>query len=333
MTDAAVSLIVPTWNGERLLARNLPSLLEAIRCHPGDAELIVVEDGSTDGSLELLRRDFPAARLVVHPQNRGFGEACLSGVRAARHPLVALINSDVSVEKDFLAPLVDAFDDPLTFASSPLLLDRAGHAGNLSLRVPYVKRGKIRYRRSDARALQRDERAGSLRWYTLYPLGGACLIDRERFLELGGFDPLFHPFYFEDQDLGLRAWRRGWHCCVVPRSRVTHLSSSTINRFFSPRDVNLTRKRNRVLFVWKNFTTGRLLGSAMFFQAQRAVLSLLRLDLDQVRGTFAALGSIRTLLRRRGEEQRAAVRSEHEIFEIIENTWRDNLALLREGPA
>jgi GT2 family glycosyltransferase len=333
VTDRAVSIVVPTWNGEALLARNLPSLLEAIRCHPGEAELIVVDDGSTDGTLELLRRDFPTVRPVIHRQNRGFGEACLSGVLAARHPLVALFNSDAHVEKDFLAPLTKAFDDPLTFASCPLILDREGDAINTSLRVPYVKRGKIRFRRSDARELQRDKRAAALRWYTLYPVGGACLLDRERFLALGGFDPLFHPFYYEDQDLGFRAWRRGWHCCVVPSSQITHEGGETINRFFDTRYVNATRKRNRVLFVWKNFTTGRLFFSAMVYQVQRVLLSLLRLEIDQAWGSALALRRIRTLLQRRSEEKRAAVRSEREIFEIIERTWRESQAGLSEGPA
>jgi GT2 family glycosyltransferase len=325
-----VSIVVPNWNGEKLLAENLPFLLEALRRHPGESELIVVDDCSTDGSRDLLRHEFPTVRVERQPRNQGFGPACLRGARAARHPFVALVNSDVRVKADFLAPLLEALEeDPLTFAASPLFLDPDGRVNNLSLRVPYVKRGKLRFRHCDTARLRDHPEADRLRWYTLYPLGGTALVDRRRFLELGGFDPLFHPFYFEDQDLGFRAWRRGWCCKVAPASRVVHASSSTILRFFGRDVVRRAHRRNRPLLLWKNSTSNRRFLASVAFQAQRVLLAMLRLDFSHLGGTVRALRELPAVMRLRRDERKAAVRSDPEILYTIEEAWRSNERTLR----
>ncbi|MFC1707717.1 glycosyltransferase family 2 protein, partial [Planctomycetota bacterium] len=232
-SPVSVSLVIPNWNGEDLLRIYLPSVVVATEAYPGEAEIIVVDDGSTDDSVGLLRRSFPSVRLVRHKRNRGFGRACMTGARAARHPIVVLLNSDMCVEPHFLAPLMIPFDDRSTFAASPLILDESGRMSGVTLSIPYLRRGKIRYRSFPAATLVTDGAAAPGPWYTLFPSGGACALDRRRFLDLGGFDDLFHPFYYEDTDLGFRAWRRGWTCRVVPASRVTHCHTATIARYFN----------------------------------------------------------------------------------------------------
>jgi propionyl-CoA synthetase len=133
---------------------------------------------------------------------------------------------------EMLAPLCRAFDAPDTFAASPLVLDETGLVTGVTITVPYLGRGRVRYRSETAQSLASGT-AEPLPWYTLFPSGGAVLVHRERFLALGGFDPLFHPFYYEDTDLGMRAWRRGWTCVVVPEGRVTHPDGGTIRRSFN----------------------------------------------------------------------------------------------------
>ena len=86
----------------------------------------------------------------------------------------------------------------------------------------------------------------------LYATGGAAAYRRERFLELGGFDPIYHPFYWEDADLGWRAWRRGWTNVQVPASEVEHRGGETIGMRFESRRVKETYERNRLLFMWSN---------------------------------------------------------------------------------
>jgi GT2 family glycosyltransferase len=322
----SVSVVVPNWNGADLLARNLPAALVAVRAHSARAELIVVDDGSTDDSRTVVKR-LGGIRLVPHERNRGFGAACMTGVLAAQHELVFLLNSDARLERDTLAPLGRAFDAPDTFAASPLVLDGDGAVSDVTLNVPYLRRGRIRYR-ADTRNALAAAAPPALPWFTFFPSGGAVLVHRERFLALGGFDPLFHPFYYEDVDLGLRAWRRGWTCVVVPEGRVTHVDGSTIKRSFSPYRVAVIRKRNRVLFHCKNLTGTRDFADHAAQQLRRSLTNLFRLDAVELFGLLAALPRLPTALRARRAERAAAQRSEQEIVAAIEARWRATLGAL-----
>lgn len=330
-TNPGVALVVPNWNGSALLAKNLPSLLAAARAYPGEAEVIVVDDGSTDDSVAVVERELPEVRLVRHAENRGFGEACGSGVEATRHPLVALLNSDVTVDPDFLLPLVRAFDHADTFAASPLVFDPEGALSAYTLSVPYLRRGKIRFRAWEVERLATRGAQAPGPWFTFYPAGGAVLVDRQRFRALGGFDPLFHPFYYEDLDLALRAWRRGWCCRVVPESRLVHAPGSTISRSFAQRRVRIVRKRNRLLFLWKNLTDAGLLSRHFASQTARVGIGLLRLDVEPLLATLAALPRLPAALRARRRERDEASVGLGEVFERIESAWRANLEALEAG--
>jgi GT2 family glycosyltransferase len=322
--ERAVSIVVPNWNGADLLAKNLPAVFAAVQSHPASAELIVVDDGSEDDSRAVISA-LGGIRLVTHERNRGFGAACMTGVLAARHELVLLLNSDARPDPGALAPLCRAFDVPDTFAASPLVLNEAGEVTGVTISVPYLRRGRIRYRGHAARSLA-DAAAGALPWYTLFPSGGAVVVHRERFLALGGFDPLFHPFYYEDTDLGICAWRRGWTCVVVPEGRVTHPDGGTIRRSFSRFRIAVVRKRNRVLFHTKNLTGSRDLAAHLAQQVRRSLARLVRLDPVELLGLCAALPRFPAALARRSAERAAVQRSEREIFALIEERWRANSA-------
>jgi GT2 family glycosyltransferase len=327
----SVSIVIPNWNGADLLRRNLPAALAAMRAHRAPAEVIVVDDGSSDGSREVVK-EHEGVRLVEHERNRGFGPACLTGAQSARHDLLFLLNSDARPEPDALDPLCRAFASPEVFAASPLVLEEGGGASNVTVSVPYLRRGRIAYRPRDVQTLAEAAAAKGLVWFTFFPLGGAVVFDRARFLALGGFDALFHPFYYEDVDLGFRAWRRGWSCVVIPESRVHHTGGGTIGRAFAERRVRVIRKRNRMLFHCKNLT-GRF-APARFVAQQiaRALARLLRFDPIELLGTLAALPDIPGALARRRIERAAATRTDTEIFALIDERWRSNLALLETAP-
>ena len=319
----SVSVVVPNWNGADLLARNLPVVWEAVRSHPASAELIVVDDGSHDDSRAVVTA-LGGIRLVSHEHNRGFGSACMTGVLAARHDLVLLLNSDARIEPGTLALLCRPFEADETFAASPLVLDENGAVTDVTINVPFLSRGRIRYRADAARSLA-GAAAGPLPWYTLFPSGGAVLVHRERFLALGGFDPIFHPFYYEDVDLGVCAWRRGWTCVVVPEGRVTHGDSSTIKRSFNHFRIAVIRKRNRVLFHCKNLTSTGDLAAHIAQQVRRSLANLVRLDTLELLGLLLALPHFPAAFARRRAERAGACRSEREIFELIEQRWRKKL--------
>jgi len=116
-----VSIVIPTWNGRHLLERFLPSVFVAAdryRAASGfDVEIVVVDDGGTDDTAFWLATSYPGrVELLMKRQNEGFSHACNTGFRHAKHPIVLLLNNDVEVEPDFIAPLVGHFGVDDVFA-------------------------------------------------------------------------------------------------------------------------------------------------------------------------------------------------------------------------
>lgn len=333
--SAPVSIVVPNYNGRELMLKNAPTWVAAARAY-GPAEVVVVDDGSKDDSVDVLR-GLDGVRRVVHPENRGFGAACLTGAQEAAHPIVVLLNSDVHVEPDFLAPLVAPFArDPRVFSVSPLILDRFGRPGKVTINLPRVRRGELRWDGADPDdllALSRLPLETPLELPSLFGLGGAVALDRARFLALGGFDPLYRPFYHEDVDLGLMAWRRGWRVLVEPRSRVTHEDGGTIGRHHAPMKVKVARRRHRLLCGWKH-AEGEWRAAQARGLVARALTRWLKLDLRFYRALLAALGRRAEARAARAREEREAVRSLLEVFPEICAAWPPPaLATARAGRA
>ena len=313
----SASIIIPNWNGADLLRAYLPSVLEAKEKYQGQVEIIVIDDASTDQSVELLNKEFSDIKLIIHPHNKGFGQACWSGAQAARHAVLIFLNSDVKVDPNFIDPLASAFNDPAVFAASPLIFDGAGQLSNVTINIPYFRRGKLRYQAFPPQLLLDNLSPLPNPWYTLFPLGGAFAADRRRFISLQGFDDLFNPFYYEDTDLGFRAWRRGWHCIVVPSSSVTHFHEGTIARSFKKFKVRAIRKRNRLFFLWKNLTSTKLLWQHILYHLLRLCYRPFCLDGMVHIATILAIPSFFKAMHRRRLEKNAAVHSEEKIFQMI----------------
>ena len=105
---AAASVVIPNWNGKDLLEKYLPSVVAAMAGNP-ENEIVVVDNGSSDGSAEFVRTAFPQVTLVALPANLGFGGGSNAGFRAAKNGVVVLLNSDMRVAPDFLEPLLEGF--------------------------------------------------------------------------------------------------------------------------------------------------------------------------------------------------------------------------------
>jgi GT2 family glycosyltransferase len=233
-----LSVVVPSWNGAATLRAHLPSVLTAA----GAAfEVLVCDDGSDDDSPGILAREFPAARVVRRPERGGFARTANAGVAAAAGRVVVLLNNDIEVESHALVRLVTALDaDPELFAVVPSIVrSRSGEEEALT---------RILYRRG----VVATDCAGSPDRPPAYACGGAMAFRRAEFEALGGFDPLFSPFYWEDVDLSYRARKRGRTIGFVPLARVVHDHGRTIGRRFAQAEVARVYERNRLLFTWKN---------------------------------------------------------------------------------
>ncbi len=245
-STGAASVVIPNWNGRELLEKYLPSVVVALTGNPAN-EIIVVDNGSTDGSADFVRTRFPGVRVLALETNRGFGGGSNAGFEAARNDIVVLLNSDMRVAPDFLQPLLDGFTDENVFAVSCQIFfsDPNKLREETGLTQGWWENGGLRVR-------HRNDPAITGVYPCFYGGGGSCAFDRRKFLELGGFDELLAPFYLEDTDLGFLAWKRGWKVLYQPNSVVYHEHRGTIGKRFSETRIQAVLRKNYLLFSWKN---------------------------------------------------------------------------------
>ena len=236
-----LSVIIPCWNGKHLLQQNLPSALEALKRLDMESELIVVDDASTDGVSEMLEKDFPSVRVMRHTQNQGFGGGIHTGVAAAQFSILYFLNSDVRLEPDAFEKVVRHFDQEDVFAVAsldkarkPLVLPAYTNRGGL-LGVTYV---------------EVDEPNQAIE--IPFASGGHSAYSTEKFRELGGYDELYKPIYWEDIDICARAQVNRWRILLDPESQVHHDVGSTMGRRHSNPRIESFRSGHRFLFTLRH---------------------------------------------------------------------------------
>lgn len=278
----SASVVIPNWNGRDLMEKYLPSVVTAMAGNPRN-EVIVVDNGSKDGSVEFLKANFPTVKVVALPKNLGFGEGSNTGFRAARNDIVVLLNSDMRVAPDFLQPLLDGFHDEHVFAVSCQIFfsDPNKKREETGLTQAWWDSGRIGVRHRLDDVINKP-------FPCFYPGGGSSAFDRRKFLELGGFDHLLAPFYLEDTDLGFGAWKRGWKVYYQPKSYVWHEHRGTIGRTHSRDYINNIIQKNFLLFLWKNIHEPKKL-LMHFFRTWADALVTYFAGPSPERSSFAAL--------------------------------------------
>ena len=243
MTTPPVSVVIPNWNGRRWL----PGCLEALAAQTSlPAEVIVVDNGSVDDSLAYLRHEHPGVRIVALARNTGFAHAVNQGVGLASAPFVALLNTDVVVEPDWLERMGRALDDDPEAASvacKMLVLDDRSQiydAGDI-LRRDGACEQRGRFTTDDGRFDAAGEVFGAC--------AGAALYRASAVVGVGGFDERYFA-YLEDVDLALRLRLAGWRCRYEP-AVARHAGEGSSSSQRGLRDFLVTR--NTLLLVAKAF--------------------------------------------------------------------------------
>ena len=217
-----VSVIIPNWNG----AEHLPTCLESLRQQTlkgVEIEILVVDNGSTDGSLQLMEREYPEVAVLALGENRGFAGACNAGMRASSGTFVVLLNNDTEVDERWLEEVLAAFKrhpEAGSIASKMLLFDRRDifhTAGDF-----YCVDGLP----GNRGVWQRDEGQYDEEEYVFGACGGSAAYRRVMLEQVGLLDEDF--FYScEDVDLAWRAQLAGWRCVYAPEAVVYHKLSAT----------------------------------------------------------------------------------------------------------
>lgn len=248
-SEITVSVIVLNWNGERLLSACLRSIRE--QTLPG-IETILVDNGSTDGSLALVAAHFPEVRIIALRTNLGFSAGNNAGIRNARGRYVALLNNDAQADPRWIEELVHALEQRPEVASCASKILRQGEnsiadaCGDFytSEGIP----GKIGHLESADRYNESREVFGAC--------AGAALYRRALLDQLGGFDEDFFIVH-EDNDLSFRFRLHGYRCVYVPTAVVYHLLSASIG-YLSDTAVYYAQ-RNMEFIFFKNMPTVLLL--------------------------------------------------------------------------
>jgi GT2 family glycosyltransferase len=250
--------------------------------------------------LSVLQHEFPEVEVVVHDKNKGFAEAIHSGVHAAKTELLFLLNSDVEVQADIFAPLVSYFDDPSTFSANPLIYDEQGEVKRHSWNLRQFKAGTLKLMPWDLNNALNRRKSGE-KLATAYAHGGSFMVRKSMFQALNGLHPIYKPFYSEDYDLGLRAWRRGWPSYFEPSVHIVHQSLGSIRSNVKFKYVKSIRRRNRYLLEWIHLSPAQLLLSNIPLSILQLLGELLLLDRVNLKGLGLAILKIPEVIKARKE--------------------------------
>jgi GT2 family glycosyltransferase len=285
-----VTVVILNWNGRRYLAPCLDALLGQTF---QDSQIILVDNGSTDGSVELLRTAYPQAGLILNERNLGFAAANNQAIRASGSEFVATLNNDTRADPGWLGALVEAMDahpgvgmcaSKMLFADRPHVINSAGIA---------VDRAGIAW---DCLGGQPDDPSETTLRPVFGPCAGAALYRRAMLDRVGLFDEDFFA-YLGDVDLAWRGQLAGWQALYVPQARVYHHHSAT-GKEGSPFK-NRLLGRNKVWLIAKNYPmpyllaylpviVGLDLAAVGYALLARREWSALQGRIDGLRGLFEA---------------------------------------------
>lgn len=245
-----VSVVIPNWNGEHLLKDCLESLKEQSFKH---FEIILVDNGSTDNSLEYVAENFPKVKILKLKKNFGFARAINEGVKASKAEYVIFLNNDTSADKEFIKNLVRCADQHQEVISvNPKLLNfyekqKIDGVGILINEVGQAR--SIGWEEKDLG--QYDPPAGGEE-YIFGATGGGSLFKRKEFLKLGGFDENYF-MYSEEVDFAFRAQFLGYKSIYCPKAVVFHKHKETAKKL--PALVEYWQFRNMTQTIIKDFPT------------------------------------------------------------------------------
>jgi GT2 family glycosyltransferase len=235
-----VTVVIPSRTGRDLLQAQLPGLLAQ-----APEQIVVVDNGSTDGTAEWLAAAYPQIEVVHSPAPLSFARAVNRGIALARCSHVCLLNNDMLLEPGFFAALRDAFQRvPGLFSATAQIRFPPG--------VRREETGKTVFAQStptDFPVRCDEPLPGEDGSYVLYGSGGCSLYDAAKLHALGNVDEIYDPAYVEDLDLGYRAWQRGWPSVYVAGATVEHRHRATTARYFTEAQLACILEVNYLRFV------------------------------------------------------------------------------------
>ncbi|OAQ40463.1 family 2 glycosyl transferase [Pedobacter psychrophilus] len=220
-----LSIILPNYNGKHLFEKYFEKNLEIFKSLKCKYEIIIVDDASTDNSVSFLKKNYnDKITIIEKKENGGFSKTCNIGIHASKFEIIFLLNTDVLLTPNYFQTIFKCFEKEDTFGVMGRIIGMNDDIIQDSARLPIISGKKIK----PSHFFYIDDK--DFLTPTLYLSGAIALIDSKKLKELKGFNELFSPFYGEDFELSLRAWRLGWKCYYHHESVCKHeISGSTKN--------------------------------------------------------------------------------------------------------
>ena len=250
-----ISVIVTNWNTVSLLKKYFEHV---VINSPEAEEIIFADDCSPDDSvayIQSLQKKYPKIRIIKQKSNVGFGQNSNYAVEKSIGSHIVLLNSDILPHPGYISHTLQHFKDKSLFGVGLCEISNENWA------KIFWKEGYLQYERGED--IQKAHITG---WLS----GGGSIINKEKFLKLGGFDSVYAPFYSEDVDLSYRAWKSGYNLIWEPKSLIEHKHESTMSKF-PKRTLDYIKERNRLLTVWRNITDQKLLIENRLAQISRVL--------------------------------------------------------------
>lgn len=295
-----ISIIIPVYKNIDLFIKNLKHNLPFIKNY----QIIVVNDDPKT-SLKKELKNFKNIILIENKKNLGFGLTVNRGIQKAKNKYLMLINSDVVLnDKSYLIGLKH-FRRKDIFAISFAQKEKDGSI--VGKNRFYWYKGFFSHQQA------KDLKSNFNGWAE----GGSCLINKKKFLKLGGFDPLYTPFYWEDIDLSYRAWKTGYKIIFEPKIIVEHHHETTINKYFSKNKIKTIAYRNQLIFIWKNLTDYQLISQHLIFLLMTLFKSLIKGDVVFLSAFFKALILLPKIISKRSKQKKAFIISDKTILKLF----------------
>ena len=245
VTNKNVSVIIPVWNGRQYLPICLDALL--VQDCP-DFEVIIVDNGSADGSADFVAENYSQARLIRNQRNLGFAGGCNVGLRAAHGNVLVLLNQDTVVQPGWLKTLVKALEDPQVGVVGCKILEADGKTLNHCGGSLDLMSAQTQHRGAGELDQGQYDEAVDVEYVT----GAALAVRRDVLEQVGLMDERFFPGYYEDTDFCLRVREAGFRIRYVPDAVIIHYVSASTHQHWVRR--RFYYYRNRLLFALKHLT-------------------------------------------------------------------------------
>ncbi len=303
-----INIIILNYNGRDLLAECLPSIVEASHTSKFSCKVTVIDNVSNDDSMEFVRANFSDVEVVEAKENLvlcSYNDV----LRSIKDDIVILLNNDIKVRNDFVDPLIELFKQEDVFLVSPksYFFDGRYEGGKSYAFMRYGIFGTDHSFKEDC------EKANE-KSYTF--ASGCGAFNREKFLELGGYDDLYLPGRLEDADLCFRAWKSGYKCYYQPESVVYHKGAESFNDNFGVSGTLVITFRNVFFFMWKNISSPLFLLEHIVLLFPRLIFACLRGQTEFVYGFLKAIPLLPQALKRRNIDNRLL--NDRDIFKIVD---------------